>query len=48
MTTSDPVEQTSPNASDVVLFAEKVTKRYPGTLALDEVDFTVHKGASTC
>ena len=45
MTTSDPVEQTSQDASDVVLFAEKVTKRYPGTLALDAVDFTVHKGA---
>jgi erythritol transport system ATP-binding protein len=45
MTTSDPVEQTSPNTSNVVLFAEKVTKRYPGTLALDEVDFTVYKGA---
>ena len=45
MTTSDPVEQTSHDASDVVLFAEKVTKRYPGTLALDAVDFTVHNGA---
>ena len=42
---SDPVERTSPNGSDVVVFAEKITKRYPGTLALDEVDFTVHKGA---
>ncbi|HEY5777549.1 MAG TPA: sugar ABC transporter ATP-binding protein [Terrimicrobiaceae bacterium] len=45
MKPSDPVERTSPNGSDVVVFAEKITKRYPGTLALDEVDFTVHKGA---
>jgi erythritol transport system ATP-binding protein len=35
--------QNGPN--DVVMSAEKITKRYPGTLALDEVDFTVHRGA---
>src|ERR1700731_4064953 len=29
----------------VVLVAEKITKRFPGTLALDEVDFTVYAGA---
>ena len=28
-----------------MVFAEKITKRYPGTLALDAVDFTVHEGA---
>jgi erythritol transport system ATP-binding protein len=39
------LDQASPDASDVVVFAEKITKRYPGTLALDAVDFTVHKGA---
>ncbi len=31
--------------ADIVMFAEKITKRYPGTLALDEVDFTVHRAA---
>src|ERR1700732_1153443 len=29
----------------VVLVAEKITKRYPGTVALDEVDFTVYAGS---
>ncbi|HEY0790693.1 MAG TPA: sugar ABC transporter ATP-binding protein [Chthoniobacterales bacterium] len=29
----------------VILAAEKVTKRFPGTLALDSVDFVVHAGA---
>jgi erythritol transport system ATP-binding protein len=38
-------EQTSPDLSEVVMLAEKITKLYPGTLALDEVDFTVYKGA---
>ena len=40
-----PEEKISTNASKVVVFAEKITKRYPGTLALDAVDFTVHEGA---
>src|SRR6202047_3200241 len=29
----------------VVLVAEKITKRYPGTVALDQVDFTVYAGS---
>ena len=29
----------------VVMTAEKVSKKYPGTLALDQVDFTVYAGA---
>src|ERR1700730_15882837 len=29
----------------VVLVAEKITKRFPGTVALDEVDFTVYAGS---
>jgi erythritol transport system ATP-binding protein len=40
-----PNNPTSPEDSEIVLVAEKITKRYPGTLALDEVDFTVYKGA---
>ncbi len=35
--------QNGPN--DVVMSAEKITKRFPGTLALDQVDFTVYAGA---
>ena len=27
------------------MIAEKVSKRFPGTIALDQVDFTVYKGA---
>jgi erythritol transport system ATP-binding protein len=41
----NPNAQTSPDGSEVVMLAEKITKLYPGTLALDEVDFTVYKGA---
>jgi erythritol transport system ATP-binding protein len=41
----DRLEQTSSNGSEIVMLAEKITKRYPGTLALDEVDFKVYKGA---
>jgi len=29
---------------DVVLRAEAITKRYPGTTALDEVNFNIHRG----
>jgi erythritol transport system ATP-binding protein len=42
---AEPVEQTASNAHKVVLVAEKVTKRFPGTVALDQVDFTVYAGA---
>ena len=41
------VEQdTSPAAAngDVILHAEKITKVFPGTTALDEVDFNVYRG----
>src|SRR6201997_3140178 len=37
--------ETSPNGAEPVLVAEKITKRFPGTVALDEVDFTVYAGA---
>jgi len=33
------------NAGEPVLVAEKVSKRFPGTVALDGVDFTVYAGA---
>src|SRR5260370_37272654 len=33
------------NSGEAVLVAEKVRKRFPGTVALDEVDFTVYAGA---
>lgn len=29
---------------DVILHAEQVTKIYPGTVALDKVDFNVYRG----
>jgi len=37
--------KTVSNGTKVVLVAEKMTKRFPGTTALDEVDFTVYAGA---
>src|ERR1700732_1599147 len=42
------MEHAEPNllyVSGEVLIAEKITKRFPGTLALDQVDFTVYAGA---
>ena len=45
MSTNETIEHDPSNGHEVVVFAEKITKRYPGTLALDQVDFTVHKGA---
>ena len=41
----NPHEQPPPDGSEVVMLAEEITKLYPGTLALDRVDFTVYKGA---
>ena len=38
-------DQIAVNADRVVLVAEKITKRYPGTVALDQVDFTVYAGS---
>ena len=41
-----PIEPDVPSAPPrVVMVAEKVSKKYPGTLALDQVDFTVYAGA---
>src|ERR1700756_5561848 len=37
--------ETSPNGAEPILVAEKITKRFPGTVALDAVDFTVYAGA---
>jgi erythritol transport system ATP-binding protein len=39
------VDQRPAGGEKVVLVAEKITKRFPGTVALDEVDFTVYAGA---
>src|SRR6201997_608820 len=33
------------NRHQIVLAAEKITKRFPGTVALDQVDFAVYAGA---
>ena len=40
-----PTQHNPSNGHQPVLVAEKVTKRFPGTLALDQVDFTVYAGA---
>ena len=40
-----PPDQTAADGDKVVLLAEKITKRFPGTVALDQVDFTVYAGA---
>src|SRR3984957_11005099 len=45
MNQSEPASQPPSNGDKVVLVAEKITKRFPGTVALDEVDFTVYDGA---
>jgi len=45
MQPAEPVDQSPPHTPKVVLVAEKVTKRFPGTVALDQVDFTVYAGA---
>src|ERR1700757_2612232 len=45
MVRAEPIEQTLPAASEVVLCAEKISKRFPGTLALDQIDFIVYAGA---
>ncbi|HEX4200883.1 MAG TPA: ATP-binding cassette domain-containing protein, partial [Chthoniobacterales bacterium] len=37
--------ETSANGAEPVLVAEKISKRFPGTVALDGVDFTVYAGA---
>src|ERR1700722_13458961 len=39
-----PPDQTAVNADRAILVAEKITKRFPGTIALDQVDFTVYAG----
>jgi erythritol transport system ATP-binding protein len=45
MQLAEPIDHPLPDAPKIVLVAEKVTKRYPGTVALDQVDFTVYAGA---
>src|ERR1700731_1844479 len=40
-----PPDQAAADGDRVVLVAEKITKRFPGTVALDEVDFTVYAGS---
>jgi ABC-type phosphonate transport system ATPase subunit len=47
MNATAPVAQgeAGSNGSRVVMVAEKITKHYPGTVALDQVDFTVYSGA---
>jgi erythritol transport system ATP-binding protein len=42
---SESADQAPWNGGKVVLVAEKITKRFPGTVALDKVDFTVYAGA---
>src|SRR6516165_3377576 len=41
----DQMEQNRPETHQIVMVAEKVTKRFPGTVALHQVDFTVYTGA---
>src|SRR3979490_2308201 len=36
----EPLDGDASNADKVVLVSEKITKRFPGTVALDQVDFT--------
>ncbi len=45
MNQTEPADQTLSQSDKVVLVAEKITKLFPGTVALDEVDFTVFAGA---
>src|ERR1700719_178157 len=44
MNQTNRTDQSAVNGDKVVLVAEKITKRFPGTVALDEVDFTVYAG----
>src|SRR5262252_8215609 len=45
MQAADQMEQYRPEGHQIVMVAEKVTKRFPGTVALDQVDFDVYAGA---
>src|SRR5271170_5116686 len=45
MTQTKSADRTFSQSEKVVLIAEKITKRFPGTVALDAVDFTVYAGA---
>jgi erythritol transport system ATP-binding protein len=44
MAARETVQTPSPTRDDVILRAEQVTKIYPGTVALDKVDFKVYRG----
>ncbi|MBE2241078.1 MAG: sugar ABC transporter ATP-binding protein, partial [Caldilineaceae bacterium] len=35
----------APDNGDIILRAEQVTKVFPGTMALDHVDFNIYRGA---
>lgn len=43
MTTKSP-ENNAENTDDIILHAEKITKVYPGTTALNNVDFDAYRG----
>jgi erythritol transport system ATP-binding protein len=43
-TTVEDTTASTVDASDVLLRAEQVTKHYPGTVALDAVDFNIYRG----
>src|SRR6202162_6417704 len=45
MNQTNRTDQSAVNGDKVLLVAEKIPKRFPGTVALDEVDFTVYAGA---
>src|SRR5580700_8938984 len=45
MSQTTSADQTLSKSEKVVLAAEKITKRFPGTVALDQVDFTVYAGS---
>src|SRR5580698_7224634 len=45
MTQTKSADLTFSKSEKVVLAAEKISKRFPGTVALDGVDFTVYAGA---
>jgi erythritol transport system ATP-binding protein len=44
MSASPPSISPENSARDVILSAEKITKVFPGTVALDQVDFKVYRG----
>src|ERR1700688_2571539 len=45
MNQTNPADQSAVNGDKVVLTAERITKRFPGTVALDQVDSTAYAGS---